>query len=389
MKKLFSFLFLFSIFFVSYSENSIQKFIKGNISEKITAVREAEDKETLLLSTTALDFVIDNALYLNEDRDLESLAIAAILSLPNDYGKNMSEQEKEIATNKFVALYKIFTKNSTVRISLLNKFLSLKDNLIPTLFTDVLNQDLQNNALIYTDLALTKTILQTINFVGNNASFLIVYNIYSENKISSLKNELENTLIALIPFSMNEILKIINSKNFVQIQRIYTIINKKTKISQNFISEIAENLLNEAILLMSSFSEKKQDLIAIQLGSLKILNDNECTRAASSVLSYFKLAKNEYKEKLITDEQFTQVIIAIGNLSPINSVSSLIEYLEELNKMVEKEQVVSPLVVTAVIKTLGAIGDKSAFDSLLAVTYLNYPDSVLTAARSALSGLKW
>ena len=55
----------------------------------------------------------------------------------------------------------------------------------------------------------------------------------------------------------------------------------------------------------------------------------------------------------------------------------------------EKGTPVASEIVLAVINTLGAIGDKSAFDSLLAVTYLNYEESVLTAARDALSGLRW
>ena len=46
-------------------------------------------------------------------------------------------------------------------------------------------------------------------------------------------------------------------------------------------------------------------------------------------------------------------------------------------------------VVIAVINTLGAIGDKTAIDSLLDVTYLTYPESVLSAAQNALLELKW
>ena len=59
------------------------------------------------------------------------------------------------------------------------------------------------------------------------------------------------------------------------------------------------------------------------------------------------------------------------------------------SKTLEKGNSVSSEIALAVINTLGAIGDKAAFDSLLAVTYLNYEESVLTAAREALSGLRW
>ena len=68
---------------------------------------------------------------------------------------------------------------------------------------------------------------------------------------------------------------------------------------------------------------------------------------------------------------------------------TILRYLEVLNNQKENNADVSTVVILSVINTLGAIGDKSAFDSLLATTLLFYPEEVLTAARNALSGLRW
>ena len=46
-------------------------------------------------------------------------------------------------------------------------------------------------------------------------------------------------------------------------------------------------------------------------------------------------------------------------------------------------------VVLAIISALGTVGDKNAFDALLGVTYYEYSDSVIAAARDALAKLKW
>lgn len=389
MKKHLSIILFTFLISMLFAQTAQQKFIKGNIADKTAAVREGSEKDSLWLSTQALKFVTENYAYLEDDRELEGLAVAAILSLPSDYGNGLLDNEKETISKELITLYKQFNKSSTVRIAILSKYLSLR-NYIPTEnLTETLNQDLQTNNVLFSDSSLTKTIINTLGYVGNNTSFLILYNYYSDNRFPELKSELQNTLVNLIPKSMNEILKIIHSKNITQLSNVYELINKNSKISQNFLSEIAENLLNETILIMSNSTDRKAELVNVQLGSLRILNDYKCTRASASVLSYFNLAKAEYNEGTITEEQFIDVIYSIGNLAPIDSVNSLISYLEELNKKVEKEQSVSSNVATAVIKTLGAIGDKSAFDSLLAVTYLNYPESVLTAARDALSGLKW
>lgn len=391
MKKIIISAFLLTQFSLIFAQTAQSKFIKGNISEKTAAVREANDKEIDWVSTQAIKFVSESYAILGDDRELEGLAVAAILSLPNDYGSNLNESERNAFAQQLITLYSQFNNSSTVRMAILSKYMQIRSFIPTDLLTETLNQDLQANGFITKDIALSKSIVNTLGLIGNNSSFVIIYNYYAEDKLIALENDVEQALVTLIPKSINEINKIIHNKNVNQLTKIFNLINKNYKISQNFLSEIAENLLNETILLMSSSSDKKQNLISIQLGSLKILNDYKCTRASGSVLAYFDIAKNEYNNNSISDEEFIEVISALGNLAPIDSVNTLILYLEELNRNVEKEikVSVSSSVVTAVINTLGAIGDKSAFDSLLAVTYLNYPDSVLTAAREALSGLKW
>ena len=91
----------------------------------------------------------------------------------------------------------------------------------------------------------------------------------------------------------------------------------------------------------------------------------------------------------MNESQFVTVINSLISIAPVDAVNPLIQYLGELNGQVERDGTVSQEVALAVINTLGAIGDKSAFDSLLSVTYLNYSEQVLSAARKALAGLKW
>ena len=107
-------------------------------------------------------------------------------------------------------------------------------------------------------------------------------------------------------------------------------------------------------------------------------------------LHSFRLGHNpNYQKKEMSEEQFKTVISSLRNIAPLDAVSPLISYLEELNGRTEKGSPAASEIMLAVINTLGAIGDKASFDSLLAVTYLNYEESVLTAAREALSGLRW
>ena len=67
--------------------------------------------------------------------------------------------------------------------------------------------------------------------------------------------DIKNTLSALIPASMNEIISIIHNKNIDDIYSIFSLVQNNNKISKNFICEIAENVLNESIILMQDSSK--------------------------------------------------------------------------------------------------------------------------------------
>jgi hypothetical protein len=60
-----------------------------------------------------------------------------------------------------------------------------------------------------------------------------------------------------------------------------------------------------------------------------------------------------------------------------------------LNSRMERNRDYDPDILISVIGALGDIGDKVAFDYLLYIGFLSYPDSIQNAARDALNKLKW
>ena len=377
MKKRIS-LFLTVLIFLSsvYGQEYKKQFIKGNISDKTTAVREASGQEGIWLSQKAIEFVLENNEIIGTDRDMDGLAVAAVLSLPNDYIYGLTESEKTALMNKFIALFEKFSRSNTVQIAVQSKVLSLKDNINTDSFTDVLNKFLQSASVLSSDSSLLKSVINSLGFIGNNISFSILYNNLNDKRYSAYYSEIEQTIKKLIPVSMNEVLAIVHSKDSANTQRIFNLV-KQANITTNNLCEIAENVLNDS------------PLISLKFEALEILNKNKWTRASNSVLSFFAAAQKDFKNALITEDQFVTIINSLVNLSPLDAVTPLIKYLGELNSQLEYNNTVSQNVVLAVINSLGAIGDKSAFDALLSVTYLNYPEPVLSAARQALAGLRW
>ena len=393
MKKIAFLFILFSQVFFLFAQNAdnekLIKFIKGNISEKTSAVREASGAESILLALKAIDFSLENKDLLGNDRELEGLAVAAILSISPDYIKNANDSQKSIIVSQFINLFNKFSTSNTVAIATLTKYSSLYEYLQDRQFVETLNFFLKSQEIKKTDESVMTSVFNTLQLVGNSETFLILYDIFDDKNYAHLKNEIENTLVSLSFISQNEIIGLLETADIKDLSQIFKIIKKNSKISKNYVCDVSEKVISKSILLLGSSSFVPQDDILVQLEALNNLSDNKWTRASLTAVSYFQFAKKIYNQNLMTETQFESVINCLSNVSPVDAVNPLTAYLEELNRQKENETDVSSAIVLSVIKTLGAIGDKSAFDSLLAVTYLDYDESILSAARKALSGLRW
>ncbi len=389
MKKTLSLIFVFTMTLSVFAQTSKIKFIKGNIADKTAAVREAGNTDSQWISEQAVSFCLENKEALGNDRELDGLAVAAILSYSPENVKKLSDTQKQKLTENFISLFTQFNKSSTVQIAVISKSVALRDALSYAPFTALLNSYLKTADVKTADSGVFKASVGALESIGNEESFKILYGFLNDNDYSIYKKEIENTTIALIPNAMNEVISLIKGSDFKKISSVFALVQKNSQISKKNLCEIAENMLSESILLVDNSSGTSAENIKFQIDVLTILSDNNWTRASAVALSYFDLSKKLYEKKNMSEEQFKTVIIALRNIAPLDAVTPLISCLEELNDRTEKGNRVSSEIALAVINTLGAIGDKAAFDSLLAVTYLNYEESVLTAARDALSGLRW
>lgn len=373
------------------SKNSkIEKFVKGNLYEKTAAVREASGNEAVWLCDKAINYALEGRSVLGSDRELDSLAVAAVLSFPQEYIKNCPEQTKEIILNELISVFNAFDQSPNVQITVISKLNSISKDVNLISFIQILNKILSENVITELDSSVVKSAINFLAIHGNNESFVIIYNLWSSNKFTDFNMEFENAVICLIPVSMNEALSVTSSNSMDVIMSFFNLIYaNKSKINENSFSQLAENVLSKSILMVKRNQKTVSSVTEMQIQCVQVLGEYKWTRASGIVLEFFDLARLLYNQKDLEEDSFVKVITALGTTAPLDAVPALIEYLESLNAKVERFDSVSENVTLAVIKTLGAIGDKSAFDSLLAVTYYSYPQSVLSAARDALSNLRW
>lgn len=389
MKK--SFFILTVLFFTSYlfsmgSKNQ-RNFVKGNIVDKTEAVKAASEVEIVDLAKAAIEFSLNYKEILGDDSELSALAISGITALPVEYIENSNMTEKNLISEKLIGLYSVF-EDENVKIAVLNKISSFKfsvENFIP-----VLNDFVKNSSVNEENLVLLKSVVNTLGSIGNNQSFIIMLGALSEKKWEPLFENLEKSLCMLAEPLEKEILDILRSGNIKDCRRLFDLIVKKSENSQIFKAEIAENVLLRTIYIYENSNSTGEDLISLQLECFDFLKKLKWTRASNTIVSYLKTARSEYDQKLLEEDKFCEIITGVSDVAPIGAIQPLATYLIFLNsKMEEKSSDVSENLVLAIIKSLGAIGDKNAFDALLGVTYFEYSDSVIAAARDALAKLKW
>lgn len=390
MKKNILFLIL-SIFFVKniFSENTenIKNFVKGNLSEKTSAVKAATKDDVEELSRRAIDFSIENKEILGDDRELAALAVSGILAVPSDSVDAMEETEKEKVSDNLLNLYNLFN-DETVKIAVLNKISKL--SISTEKFKESLNSYLANCNPESENKSILISSIQTIGEIGDSNSFNILLGNIQKNEWQNYQNETEKALGNLCVKAEKELIEIIGKGNVAECRKIFEFVLKNQKNNQIFCAKISESVLARTIYIYENSGSADEEIISLQIDSYCVLRDLKWTRAAATTIKFFDIAVKEFENSQMSEKYFCMVIEGIAETSPIESVSRLASYLSKQNKAMENENSkVSEPVVLSLIKTLGAIGDKNAFDSLLAVTYYNYSDTVIAEAREALAKLKW
>ena len=382
---------ILSIFLLEniFSENTenIKNFVKGNLSEKTAAVKAATKDDVEELSKRAIDFSIENKEILGEDRELAALAVSGILAVPSDFVDALEEPEKEKISDNLLNLYNLFN-DETVKIAVLNKISKL--NISTEKFKESLNSYLSNcNPETENKLILISSI-QTVGTIGDADSFNILLGNIQKNEWQPYQNETEKALGQLCVKAEKELIEIIGKGNVSECRKIFEFVLKNQKNNQIFCAKISESVLARTIYIYENSGSASEEMISLQIDSFCVLRDLKWTRAAATTIKFFDISVKEFEDSQMSEKYFCLVIEGIAETSPIESVSKLSAYLSKQNKSMENENSkVSEPVVLSLIKTLGAIGDKNAFDSLLAVTYYNYSDTVIAEAREALAKLKW
>ncbi len=356
-------------------------YLKGNLEDKKNAVHQAAGTGDLSLALEALDFTLSLFPLTGDDPDVVALAKEAVVSL-----KKVPETEdvSQVAGK----LGKVFTtfNEESLRISALQSLSSSPSVNTVSIINSFVSEKVQSNALM------DQVLLEAIKLLktnGNKTSFNLLFVADILNLWPDYREQIEDSYGPLANNSEREILNILKTVPMGQKLDVLKIVNQNQQISKNIRGEVAEMALSESIYSIGESADVSLEQVELQLASLQIVADTKWTRAASLATAYFPLARSEYEHEYISREQFAKVISNVCAVASSDTGTILSSYLADMNKQMEAGNAPDETILLSVINALGGLGDKTAFDYLLYVTYLEYPKHVITAARSALAKLKW
>jgi len=138
-----------------------------------------------------------------------------------------------------------------------------------------------------------------------------------------------------------------------------------------------------------SFGEENSDLFDMRYAAILELTLLGWKNAnALAVRHYFRVREDFYNDA-IPKNRFIEAIVCLGAVGNSQAAFVLALQLGLINSVTERTGAFDSEVTMAIIQALGNIGASAAFNHLLNVDHLSYPNYIKIAAREALDRLKW
>ncbi|MGP1586988.1 MAG: HEAT repeat domain-containing protein [Treponemataceae bacterium] len=359
----------------------LNEFIAANLADKVLIVNFSDKNTDQSFYEKALKFALDNKEYLENYPDYYPLVLSCI----RHFNFNASENVDDL-------LYDVYNNFSdyNVRLAVMEAFAIVKiDN--PKVFTllhDVVSKESAKKSSLRNAVLIAG--LRGLENLKNPQAFELLFTILSKSYPDQIKNAAVNAIYALSPaYNQNAIL-VAQKGNLAEKQLILDIVTKNPKNDKNFSAEIAEILLFQTIINSGEVSRLSKEQVSLQFNSLKVLTDCKWTKATEIVLKYFELAEKEYMSLFLSEEQFIEVIKSLKEFPTTKTCKLLTDYLASQYSITMNSGEYNSNILIAVINTLGDLGDKNAFDTLLYInSWKDYSDDITNASSDALRKLKW
>jgi HEAT repeat protein len=151
---------------------------------------------------------------------------------------------------------------------------------------------------------------------------------------------------------------------------------------------IAEAALETVLDSVPGSGEEEKALEDLRYEAVRLIRNLRWARAAPLAIRHFYRLRQDYEAGTDDKERFLEAIACLGALGTADAAYTLTIHLGYFNLRMEQNGKYDDAVVLETIKAIGEIGNRTAYDNLLTVGYLSYPEHIQNAAREALFRLR-
>jgi hypothetical protein len=255
---------------------------------------------------------------------------------------------------------------------------------------DNLNNYLMGKNLLFrsgesVDYIIISACISAIMELGDSSSypalFSVLYAGYPEIIASEAQGALEVIPGDLQQFLVNVILNNPPEEKFASFKAGAN--SYRLNVSQK--GQIAELALEQGINAV----EENIDMTAMRYSAVLLLTRLSWTRANALAIRHYYRVQNDYLQDAVSKERLIEAIACLGAVGNSDAALVLGLHLGLINAKTRSTGSFDADITMAVVQALGNIGYNAAFDHLLYVSNLSYPEEIQTAAREAVARLKW
>ncbi len=363
-----------------------RNFARSSLGTKLELLQEAASYEGIdmgPLYDTAIQFVLDNSSLLGSDVIMRDITLFSAQML----AKYRYVESADKIWNLFLAF-----KESTVRVPLLGVLGELGKNapgIVDKLNNFLASQNMVLKAGTMPDQSVVQACIDALGSIGEGSSFPVLFGTMIAG-YSDMTSRRAESALALIRGEYKTYLIEVIAKNPPQ-DKLAAL---KVGLNNPRITADDRGLLCEAALEAGlGFSGPDQNEIAnareLRFMAAIELTNLKWSKASPLAVKHFYQTQSEYLRAIATKQRYLESIACLGAMGTSEAAQVLSIQLGLINSQTEQNKTYDDQISLAIINNLGILGDKAAFDYLLYVGYLNYPESVKKAAKDALGKLKW
>jgi len=386
----------------SYERNFIRASLSAKTGILTDAATDGRAKEFIGdLYQFALRFALDNSEHLRNDPDMIALIGTA--------ARGAGTSGNTASVNTLWDLFLVYP-NSYSRVEILGALGSLgKGN---PLVVRNLNQFLNEQNISYRerttgqpgqsynsfgagqaafspDYSVLSACIAALGALGDDSSFPFLFSTMTAGYPQAVTQETLKALDSIQGNYKNYLVDIIMRNPFPEKAAAFRIGAYNEKLSPADRGEIAQTALEVSLNALSSDGALSSAESSLRYDAVTVLTRLKWNPAAPLAIRNFYQVRSDYDQGHSPKERLVEAIACLGVMGSAEAAQALALQLGYFNSQTENTGEYDEAVILALINALGELGDKAAFDYLLYISYLNYPDRIQAAAREALNRLKW